>query len=140
MIIHFYPLKRNLVASNRPSPSLGATFLLRYEFVKSDKGESVLRCFDMTWDLQSYLVGVLSLSGILSPGSSAQLHSLVFRPHQLSPSPLEAFVLSLLPKWRPLVASARTRQGAPLMHLESSPLENETSCLSKCVVSRLHLV
>lgn len=38
VIIHFYPLKRNLVASNRPSPSLGATFLLRYEFVKSDKG------------------------------------------------------------------------------------------------------
>ena len=44
VIFHFYPLKRNLVASNRPSPSLGATFLLRYEFVKSSKGWLVLRC------------------------------------------------------------------------------------------------
>lgn len=30
-----YPLNRNRVASSRPSPSLGATFLRRYEFVKS---------------------------------------------------------------------------------------------------------
>lgn len=41
VIVHFYPLKRNLVASNRPSPSLGATFLLRYEFVKSGQVELV---------------------------------------------------------------------------------------------------
>lgn len=35
LIASFYPLKQNLVASSRPKPSLGATFLLRYEFVKS---------------------------------------------------------------------------------------------------------
>lgn len=30
-----YPANLNLVASSLPNPSLGATFLLRYEFVKS---------------------------------------------------------------------------------------------------------
>lgn len=31
----YYPLNRNRVASSRPSPSRGATFLRRYELVKS---------------------------------------------------------------------------------------------------------